>query len=137
MKPTQTRLHVDDYVTMFRFYRDTMGLPVFWGDENSGYASFGVSDNSVAIFPWRSMAEAAGAQFTPFRPGPQDRAMLTFDVDDVDATFQALRERGVPVVSGPQDQPGWGIRVAHLRDPEGNLIEINQPLPQPAESEGG
>lgn len=25
--------------------------------------------------------------------------------------------------------PDWGIRTAHLRDPDGNLIEINQPLP--------
>lgn len=128
MKVSQTRLHVDDYPTMFRFYHETMGLPVFWGDEASGYASFGENDEGIAIFPWRSMAAAAGPLFSPFRPGPQDRAMVTFTVDDVDTTFARLRERGVEVVAGPQDQPGWGIRAAHLRDPEGNLIEINQPL---------
>jgi catechol 2,3-dioxygenase-like lactoylglutathione lyase family enzyme len=26
------------------------------------------------------------------------------------------------------DRPEWGIRTAHFRDPDGNLIEINQPL---------
>jgi hypothetical protein len=24
----------------------------------------------------------------------------------------------------------WGIRAAHLRDPDGNLVEIFSPLPQ-------
>jgi catechol-2,3-dioxygenase len=26
--------------------------------------------------------------------------------------------------------PGWGIRCFHLQDPDGNLIEINQHLPE-------
>lgn len=30
--------------------------------------------------------------------------------------------------AAPQDQAAWVLRVAHLRDPEGNLIEINAPL---------
>ena len=26
----------------------------------------------------------------------------------------------------PVDQPEWGGRVAYLRDPDGNLLEVNQ-----------
>jgi lactoylglutathione lyase len=113
---------------MFRFYRDTMGLPVLWGDEGDGYAAFGTAECNVAIFPWRSMSEASGPGFG-YQGGPQDRILIAFGVEGVDATFATLRGRGVAVVSEPQDRPGWGMRVAHLRDPEGNLIEINQPLP--------
>jgi hypothetical protein len=39
-----------------------------------------------------------------------------------------LSGRGVQFVTEPHDQEAWVLRVAHLRDPEGNLIEINAPL---------
>lgn len=129
MKLSETRIHVADFAAMFHFYQDTLGLPVLWGDEGSGYAAFGSEACNVSIFPWQGMAEAAGSGFA-YRPGAQDRVMIAIGVDDVDATYAALRGRGVEAVDRPQDQPGWGMRVAHLRDPEGNLIEINQPLPQ-------
>lgn len=32
----------------------------------------------------------------------------------------------------PADRSDWGIRVGYVRDPDGNLIELNQPLPQDA-----
>ena len=49
--------------------------------------------------------------------------------DDLDADFQSFKGRGVQVVAEPADHPEWGIRVAYLRDPDGNLIEINSPIP--------
>jgi catechol 2,3-dioxygenase-like lactoylglutathione lyase family enzyme len=50
---------------------------------------------------------------------------FAFRVDDVDAAAAALAVRGV-AVGGPMDVPGAG-RQAFLRDPSGNLIELNQP----------
>jgi len=50
---------------------------------------------------------------------------FAFRVDDVDAAAAALSARGVKV-GGPMDVPGAG-RQAFLRDPSGNLIELNQP----------
>ena len=34
-----------------------------------------------------------------------------------------------PQIQAPVDQPDWGGRVAYLRDPSGNLIELFQTLP--------
>jgi hypothetical protein len=31
-------------------------------------------------------------------------------------------------VGAPQDRPEWGIRVAHVRDPDGTLVEVNEPI---------
>lgn len=59
----------------------------------------------------------------------QDRIVLVFAADDVDQAVAALRARGVALTAGPQNQPDWGIRAAHFRDPDGNLIEISSPLP--------
>jgi catechol 2,3-dioxygenase-like lactoylglutathione lyase family enzyme len=50
---------------------------------------------------------------------------FAFRVDDVDAAAAELAARGVKV-GGPVDVPGAG-RQAFLRDPSGNLIELNQP----------
>jgi len=49
-------------------------------------------------------------------------------VDDVDATYARLCERSLQFLAGPQNREAWGIRVVHLRDPDGNLIEIYSPL---------
>ena len=58
---------------------------------------------------------------------PGDSTLLVLEVDDVDADVARLVGH---VVREPVDQPEWGGRVAYLRDPSGNLIELFQSLPQ-------
>ncbi len=50
---------------------------------------------------------------------------FAFKVDSLDDAIAELERRGVKV-SKPFDLPG-GARQAFLRDPSGNLIELNQP----------
>ena len=57
-----------------------------------------------------------------------DKVAIIFEVDDVDRALEDLRKRGAPVSAEPTDQTDWGIRVAYIRDPDGNLIELNAPL---------
>ena len=40
-----------------------------------------------------------------------------------------MRSRGAEFLNEPHDQEAWFIRVVHLKDPDGNLIELNQPIP--------
>jgi predicted enzyme related to lactoylglutathione lyase len=54
--------------------------------------------------------------------------MPVFDVDDIDATFAALRAAGVEVVQDPTDV-GYGTKVAKLRDADGNGIGLRQAAP--------
>jgi predicted enzyme related to lactoylglutathione lyase len=75
------------------------------------------------------MAQAVGAEDLPKEASPsQDRVALIFSVDDLDASVAKMEPHGVALVATPQDRPGWGIRTAHLRDPDENLIELNVPL---------
>ena len=55
---------------------------------------------------------------------------LAWEVEDVDAAFAELVAHGVPVHSPPESFPGAAptLRIAFLRDPDGNLLELVQPL---------
>jgi len=51
------RLLVMDFRRSFHSYHDVLGLPVHWGDEESGYASFATDGSLIAIFGRQDMAE--------------------------------------------------------------------------------
>ncbi|WP_214467692.1 VOC family protein [Microbacterium flavescens] len=55
--------------------------------------------------------------------GSGDRIALWFYVDDVDTAFVRWRAAGGDIVAEPADMP-WGERVAQVRDPDGNLVNL-------------
>jgi catechol 2,3-dioxygenase-like lactoylglutathione lyase family enzyme len=115
---THVRLLVSDMSASYRFYRDALGLPTTW-DENPGYAEFEVGpEHALAIFPRSEMAETVD-----LRPDGGDGAVLVFSVESVDDEVARLRAEGVEV-GDPFDRRDWGLRAAHLRDPDGNLVEL-------------
>jgi predicted enzyme related to lactoylglutathione lyase len=52
--------------------------------------------------------------------------MLVFRLADVDAAARLLATHGADVLAEPQDRPDWGpgLRTAHLRTPDGTLVEL-------------
>jgi lactoylglutathione lyase len=127
MRLGNVRILVRDYPTAFRFWRDTVGLAVNHGDEEGPYAEFDTGPATLAIFTAAEMSNSTGV--TSGRGGRgADDMLLVLEVDDVDAKVRELEGRGVRIAGQPTDQPTWGIRVAHFRDPDGNLAEIFTPL---------
>lgn len=124
---THTRLLVTEYRDCVRFYRDVLGFDVEWGDDEGGYADFRTGATTLALFDRAAMAEAVGTEAKPSDTARQDEVALVFRVESVDDACERL-EPDVTLVDEPHDRPGWGIRVAHFRDPAGTLIEINEPL---------
>ena len=131
MRLSQIRLLTNNFPAMVRFYRDVLGLRADWEGESGDYASFIVPDGGslVAVLRRDALDEAIGPAET--RP-VGDRAVVVFDVPDVDTMVASLWQRGAVVASPPTDQPRWGLRVGHVRDPDGNLVELVQPLPRQA-----
>jgi len=126
---TYERLLVDDFAAQFRFYRDVMGFKPTYGDENDGiYAEFDTGTPALALFRRDFMAAAVNKADKPADADCQDRHLLIFQVENVDDAASELKSRGVRFETEPQDQTAWGIRVAHFRDPDGNLLEINAAL---------
>lgn len=58
------------------------------------------------------------------------RILLSVEVDDVDALLEQVEAAGGRVLSEPADMP-WGQRVAHIQDPDGNMVNLTQRLRSP------
>jgi lactoylglutathione lyase len=135
------RLIVVDFEGCFRFYRDVLGLKVTWGEEAdgsaSGYASFETRDGtSFSINDQSVFAPVVGFETREAGEAVKDRAALIFEVEDVVAEAARLRALGIALETEPTAYPGFGLRAAHVRDPDGNLIELNELLPLEDWSEG-
>jgi predicted enzyme related to lactoylglutathione lyase len=123
-----TRLLVDDYVGCFRFYHDVLELEPTFGNEETNYADFRAGDGAFALF-LRAEMEAAVGDPPELRAGVErDRVVLVFGVPDLERTAATLAEKGVVFATPIVEHPEWGIRTLHLRDPDGNLVELNVPL---------
>lgn len=130
MRLDYVRLLVTKFDACFRFYRDVMGFKVTWGEEGDRYGSFNLGEGTaLALFQRQAMAETLGTTNLPVEVESQDRMVLVFGVKDLYATVKKLQERGAHFVTEPEDHSEWGIRTAHVRDPDGNVIEINSPIP--------
>ena len=131
MKLEHVRLLVNRFDGCFRFYIDIMGFKATWGQEGHDYASFNVDGKvRLALFKRHLMAEDIGTTKLPKEAVSQDRVALIFNTKNLDVTVKELGGRGAHFIKTAKDHPEWGIRSAYLRDPDGNLIEINSPLPK-------
>jgi lactoylglutathione lyase len=125
---THIRLLVSDVQACLSFYRDALEMQVLWADEDGHYVSFKTGDVVLALNTKQAIAEIVGRSDRSARADCQDPIVLILAVDDVDVAYQELTAKGVAFVTQPMDRVHWGIRTAHFRDPDGNLIEINEPL---------
>ncbi|MBD2164829.1 VOC family protein [Calothrix membranacea FACHB-236] len=118
------RLLVSNYKDTFLFYRDLLGLNLDWGDEESGYAEFSTGAIQIAVLKKELMAQVIPSENPLSSSASQDKTTLIFAVDNVDEVYQKLKDHNTKLVTPPTDRSDWGIRTAHFRDPDGNLIEI-------------
>ncbi len=110
------RIFCHDWERCFDFYKEVIGLPVGFADASMGWAQFQVGAAAVGL-------ERLNAD-DPEAPGLVDRFVgISLEVDDIDATYAALLEKGVPFEDTPEKQP-WGGTLAHFKDPDGNVVTL-------------
>ena len=112
------------------FYRDTLGLELR-------------HDLAREDFRWITVGAASqpgvAIVITNYLSGsPADTDQLAalvakgalngvhFQTDDLNGTFERLRDAGAEIVQEPTEQP-WGTHDLAVRDPSGNLVRIDQP----------
>ncbi|MFJ6381317.1 VOC family protein [Kitasatospora sp. NPDC092039] len=132
MDALYSRLLVTRFAECFAFYRAVLppltGAALAKGAPEGPYASWDLADQTLlALFDRSAMAATLGTAGLPAHAAPgQDAAMLVLRVDDVDAALDlCLRHGGTPA-GAAADRPEWAptLRSAHLRDPDGRLVEL-------------
>ena len=126
------------------FYRDRLGLEVVF--DQSWEPGADVADTLLGLegtagrqvllkignaylelFEFRS---PAGRAADPDRPVcDHGYTHLCIDVDDLGSTYERLLVAGVRFTSPPQDL-FRGVRTCYSRDPDGNVVEIQQLSPR-------
>jgi catechol 2,3-dioxygenase-like lactoylglutathione lyase family enzyme len=117
-------LFVADPQVSKAFYSRVLDTQSIWEDGNSVVFKL---DNGMMI----NLLQRGEPVETLLGPVPAVESgasfLLTVWVDDCDATYAALRERGASFTGEPIDRP-WGVRTAAFADPDGFLWEIAQQL---------
>jgi catechol 2,3-dioxygenase-like lactoylglutathione lyase family enzyme len=124
---THVRILVDDFAPMLAFYRDALGFKVVV-DVPGPYVELDTGAARIGLCARTLMEAVIGA---PMRGDARADAVLQFGVADLDAAADLLRERGVALATEPHDQVAWGLRLFHVRDPAGRLLEMTVPLAPP------
>lgn len=109
-------LFVSDVNGHVAFYRDILGLPLKQQEE--GYAEFDTEGVPLSLlsFDW------ATNLVSPDEAHPR-HFVLSAEVDDVDAAYKTLTQKGVKFLKQPITRD-WGQRTTYFRDPDGNVWEI-------------
>ncbi|MFD3419997.1 VOC family protein [Streptomyces decoyicus] len=124
MELAQVRLLVTDFRGCYRFYRDVLGLQPQFEAPDGPYAKFSCDSGSagIALQERDGMAEVLGE----LRTAPDGyRSLVVLRVDDLDGYCAQLTGRGAVLAHGPAPMTDR-MRVAHLKDPDGNIVELQQ-----------
>jgi glyoxylase I family protein len=117
-----------DFARCRDFYVNTLGLPLIGGFP--GRNIIFVDAGSTAIEIVENTQATPATATVPWNH-------LALEVADVDAAYAALSTQGVPFHVAPKDFPeeAPSVRIAFFKDPDGNVLELVQPLgsryPQP------
>ena len=124
-----TNITVNDLDEAIEFYT-TLGLEVQMDVPSGDYRWVTLGSAAqpglgiVVSVPHAGRSEAEGDQLQELLT-KGSLPMLVFASDDLDTTFEKVRESGAEVLQEPTSQP-WGARDCAFRDPSGNLVRIAQ-----------
>ncbi len=104
-------LGTERYDECLAFYRDVLGLPLWY--EKPGLSCLRFGDGYLMI-------ETGGFARDTRKANTENPTMLRFNVDDVEAVADMLKAQGIAVDLKKFD---WGI-VGTFIDPDGNACEL-------------
>ncbi|GAA5069951.1 VOC family protein [Streptomyces similanensis] len=124
MELAQVRLLVTDFAACYRFYTEVLGLKPQSGAQRGPYEKFSPAAGSagIALQDRAMMAEVLG-ELGESVAG--HRSLVVLRVDDLDACCARVAARGATLLHGPAPMTDR-MRVAHLKDPEGNVVELQE-----------
>jgi predicted enzyme related to lactoylglutathione lyase len=115
----QPVIATSDLDRLLRFYTELFGAVPFLRVPDDGpvfYLGLSVGNSELGL-----------AVNNDVEVGTSGRVLLSIDVPSVDALLERVPAAGGTVLGPPNDMP-WGQRVAHISDPDGNDVNLTQPI---------
>ena len=120
-------LAVSDFAASLAFYRDRLGLEVEAVYDDPPYATLACAGARLSLAEQGHAAEdRPGVAMTAPADRSQAAAVLVLEVADALAVHAALEAEAVPMLAPPFSPPWGGCRFFCV-DPDGHLVEIEQP----------
>jgi catechol 2,3-dioxygenase-like lactoylglutathione lyase family enzyme len=127
-----TRLNVRDYAACKLFYQDVLDLKVSMANDAQEYTEFDAGATKITILNRARLKDYIDSVETATYDPNDAKIILTFAVPNLDEAIAHLQSKGVGIVSSPsqfsEDGITGGAISACVRDPDGNLIELEQIL---------
>ena len=122
-----TVLAVSDFERSVAFYRDAIGFEVETLYENPPYATLTLAGARLSLAEQGHPADdRPGVSLEAPRDRSRQNILLVVEVDDARAEHERLGRLGVEFLAEPYEPPWGGCRFFCV-DPDGYLVEIEQP----------
>ncbi len=122
-------LYVSDMAKVKAFYTDVLGMSVVEAVSGPNFITLRADGGSLL-----ALQNKATAIYPPKWETQPGTVELSFEVDDVDSTWNQWKQQNVEMVSEPEDLP-FG-RYFMAKDPEGHYLSVyrfaRQATPSPA-----
>jgi catechol 2,3-dioxygenase-like lactoylglutathione lyase family enzyme len=133
LKYIYTRLHVQNYLDCKLFYKNVLGLKVFMANDDEEYVELDVGSTKITILNRARLKDYIDSIESVTYDYHDAKIILTFAVPDLNDSIAQLKAKGVPIFSSPWQHPEeegltGGFLTACVRDPDGNIIELQQIL---------
>ena len=110
------RIFVKQWPEACEFYGETLGLEARYRNDEIGWAEYSVGAPCLGIERVQP-GDAEGEALVGRLVG------ISLHVKDIAATYEDLKAKGVDFVSPPEEQ-FWGGKLAHFKDPDGNVLTL-------------
>ena len=120
-------LAVSDFEASLAFYRDRLGLEVEATYDDPPYATLVAAGARISLAEQGHPAEdRPGVRMTAPTDPSQANVVLVLEVEDAAMVHRELGAEGVRFLADPYSPP-WGGQRFFCVDPDGYLVEIEQP----------
>lgn len=120
-------LAVSDFEGSLDFYRDRLGLEVEAVYDDPPYATLTAAGARISLAEQGHPAEdRPGVAMTAPEDPARANVIIVLEVDDASAVYKQLEADGIRFLAEPYEPPWGGCRFFCV-DPDGYLIEIEQP----------
>lgn len=121
-----TRLNVKNFQDCKAFYQDVLGLSIKFEDEQDEYVEFDTGHTQITLFNREKLGDFIAEEKSLTYDTNSGRVVLSFQVSSIEEATTYLGSKGVEMLNVPTNYPDRGFISTCFRDPDGNLIELEE-----------